>query len=100
MYLTPRPGQIKYFIIHKLYFNNIAYEHVFAVVDWFLPLPDVLRYKYGKPVEIWCSEVHEPFGPASFLTVQRIKCKFIAIKHEENFRKVMAVLPRNRSLNV
>ena len=80
MYFFARPGRIRYFISHLLYVDGVAQEHVFAVIEWFLPMGDEKRYKYGKPVEVWSSDLFEFDGEAMFMPVQRIKSKFMHIK--------------------
>ena len=100
MYLTPRPGRICNFFSHILYVDGNPLPHIFADVEWFLPMGDEKRYKFGKPVEVWSSELFERPGSASFIPVQRIKSKFLQIKFKIDCINVMAVVPRNRAMNI
>lgn len=34
--------------------------------------------KIGRPVEVWCANVFERVGPASFIPFQRLHTKFVA----------------------
>ena len=59
MYLNPRPGKINYFITHFLYVDDVPQEYLLACVEWFLRRPDHIRYKSGKPVEVWTADLLE-----------------------------------------
>lgn len=100
MYLYARPGRICSFISHLIYVNNEPKQHIFALVQWFLPVVDELRFKFGKPVEVWSSDLLEMEKGASFIPVQRIKSKFVHIKFQYRSKNVMAVLPRNRFTSI
>jgi hypothetical protein len=69
--LTPHPGQIV---------NGCAHPYYFAKVNWFQQLPDSLRHYYGKPVEIWSSDIYVQDGPAMCIPIRRIKCRFVYAK--------------------
>ena len=100
MYLNPRPGKINYFITHFLYVDDVPQEHLLACVEWFLPRPDHIRYKFGKPVEVWTADLLELRREATFIPVQRIKSKFIHIKARIDGRDSIVVVSRNRCLNI
>ena len=98
--LSPRPGEVEYFFKQTVYLNDVPYEFVLAKVLWLLPVEQKLKEYYGKPVEVWKYQLHEVSGPASFIPVQRIKCKYVAVPTKLRGRYVTVVLPRDRSYNI
>ena len=73
-----RPGKILYYILNKVQINgDVNYrEHIFAVVGWLTEHP--CRLLYGKPMEIWDHSKYIQDGPATFLPVHKIACRFVA----------------------
>ena len=69
---------------------------VMAYVSWFQKHPDRYKHKSGI-TEIWCKDIFEPLGPASFIPVQRIQRKFVGTVQtwREN---VLLVLPFERKI--
>jgi len=55
--LTPHPGQIVKIYMHSIVVNGCAHPHYLAKVNWFQQLPDSLRHYYGKPIEVWSSDI-------------------------------------------
>ena len=51
--MTARPREIKYFLKHVIFIGKECYGHWFANIQWFYPVTDDLKYKLGKPTEIW-----------------------------------------------
>ena len=98
MYLTPRPGQIQQFLLHNLIIDGESNVHVLAQVNWFANVDDRLRFYYGKPVEVWKSDLFEQSGPSSFIPVQRIKSKFAYAFQTLEGKNVVIVIPRERYL--
>lgn len=91
---SPRPGQIIAFL--QLYVplqnSNERLEVVLAEVDW------LQRHGYtgplGKPVaSVWCRNVYEPDGPATFIPVHRIWTKCIIGSQTINGEHVAVVTP-------
>ena len=72
MYLNPLSGKINYFITHLFYVDDIPQEHLFACVEWFLPGPDHIGYKFEKSVEFWTADLLEFRREAKFIPLQRI----------------------------
>ena len=99
MTFTPRPGQILWFYKHILFVDNQPYEHYFAFVEWYMPMPEAIKNKYGKPIQVWRNKIFEPTGSASFIPVQRIKSKFVYIEQSIESHDVIVVLPRFRALD-
>ena len=65
--------------------------HIFSVVNWFESHPS--RNLLGDPVELWCHELHESIGPASFLPIQRIYSKFVAAVDKFDEETLLVVMP-------
>lgn len=70
--------------------------HYFAVVEWF----ESHRSKnhFGSPIELWCYDMYESLGPATFLPVQRIKIKFVAGKEYINSESLLVVMPMQQNV--
>ena len=86
-----RPGVVSHFIKHSVSIGGMFKPHYFAVVDWFEshPSKDLL----GAPIELWCHDLHEAFGPASFLPVQRIYSKFVGAIDKITDETMLVVMP-------
>ena len=65
--------------------------HIFACVQWYQKHP--LRQSIPKPVEVWCAQIFESFGPASFLPVQLIHSQFVAAISKLDDEEVLFVCP-------
>ena len=90
--MTARPGEIKYFLNHVLFICEECYGHWFANIEWFYPVTDDLKYKLGKPTEIWHSSFFEQFGTASFIPVFGILSKFVYASFEYRSKKLMVII--------
>ena len=86
-----RPACISYFIKHSVMVSGSFRAHYFAVVRWFEHHPS--RNLLGDPVELWCHDLYESLGPASYLPVQRIHTKFVAAKDKFNEETLLVVMP-------
>ena len=98
-YVPSRPGVIEYFFKHSLIHKEEHLDHWFAKCKWFLPSPDDIRNKYGKPVEIWRS-LFENSGPASFIPVLRIHSKVVITTKRVAGQNSVIVVPRIRHSNI
>ncbi|CAH1232939.1 Hypp536 [Branchiostoma lanceolatum] len=96
MYRIPRPGRISYFLKHIITSEHGAQVHLLAKVEWYSKVADSVRTHCGQPVEAWHPTVFDAEGPASFLPVQRLKCKFVKAPGKVHDREVMFVCPRDR----
>lgn len=65
--------------------------HILAQVSW--PMVHPQRYALGKPVEIWCNELHEPTSNNSFIPVSAIVHRVIYSIDELNQENVLIVIP-------
>lgn len=96
-----RPAVINYFMKHCIEVKHsngdlISETYLLASVSWFKPHGK--RNNLHSPLEIWCKSVFEEDGPASFLPVGRISCRFCPIEGEVTLvgnqqEKVLVVNP-------
>ena len=90
--LNMRPVDVHYFM--KVFFTleDSTFSLLFAHASWFYPRPDC--HAFGKPVELWCHKLHEPFGLHSFLPLDHLSCRAHGIKkfHDENLLVVVPLV--------
>ncbi len=89
-----RPGIVESFIKQSITYHGNVYSFSFACVRWFQHHPE--RFHYGNSAvipEIWCANLFESLGPASFLPVQRISRKFVAGYSKVGDENVLFVMP-------
>ena len=98
--LTPRPGEVEYFLQQTVYKSNQAFTFILAKVLWLLPVSSQLMEHFGKPVQVWRYQLHERFGPAAFIPVQRIRSKYVHVPTKIRGLDVTIVLPRDRAYNI
>ena len=84
-----RPGQVMYYFQHNYTMTGNTKSYIFAFVKWYQ------RHQCHHPQsrKVWCSKLYEPFGPASFLPVQRIHSQFVAASTKLNDEKVLYICP-------
>ena len=64
-----RPAIVHYYLKQNIVIHGELKSIVMARVSWFQKHPD--RHKHESGItEIWCKDVFEPFGPASFIPLQ------------------------------
>lgn len=100
MYHFPHPGRIMFFLKHGLIVKGKRYEHLFAYVDWFYHTPDVTKFFYGKPLEVWCKNLYQNSGHANFIPVQRIRSKFVQIQTRLHGKDVYVVSCRSKAIGI
>lgn len=98
MEIVPRPGQIENILLYNMIVDETPYVHLLACVKWFSKPTEQMRKYYGKPVEVWTSDIYDVDGPSKFIPVQRIKSKFVHAYDTVRERKVIIVIPRERFL--
>ena len=96
-----RPAVIEYFMKHCVEIKHMNGEltsetYLLACVSWFQRHEK--RNTLHSPMEVWCRNVFEEDGPASFLPVGRISCRFCPIEGEVTLagtqkEKVLVVNP-------
>lgn len=99
MGLTPRAGVILDFLRHSFILNDETFTHWLARVEWFLPLPDDIAFRYGKPVECWQAYGRENMGPASFIPVCRLLDKCVHCYRRIRGRDTLVIVPRIKNSN-
>ena len=85
-----RPAKIVHFIMHSLCIGDNRECTMFAVVQW--PLNHPRQYAMGKPVEIWCKNLYEPYIKNLFVPVERI-ARRVMYAYEPIDREVLVVIP-------
>ena len=91
-----RPGKVKFVISHVVQFpDGELKEHLFFVVDWFKVFNGNTSFR--PPVSVWSKKtVNE--GPATYLPVQRMKCRCAWTKSYVGHQPVVIVAPLPFSL--
>ena len=95
-----RPGVIDCFIRQSVSYGGKTYSFCFAYVRWFQYHSERFHCgNTGTTPEIWCSDLFDSLGPASFIPIQRISRKFIAGYDKVGNENVLFVMPlQNRIL--
>ena len=89
-------GRIEYFFCQKLLVGNDYIDINMANVKWCQE--HSAKQKYSNPVEIWCSGLFKPFGPGTFMPVERIKEICIACNISIDGEEVIAVNPMQKKV--
>ena len=92
-----RPGVVHYYLKQNLLLNGGWQTIVMARVSWFQRHPDRHKHNSGS-TEIWCRDIFEPLGPASFIPVQRFQHKFVGSVQPWRRENVLFVLPLERKI--
>ena len=70
-----RSGMIDYFVKQNIKVGNQYVTCILAAINWFQSHPD--RHLIGAPAEVWCKDLFEVEGQATFIPTQRICGKFV-----------------------
>lgn len=92
-----RPGVVSYYVKQNVFLDGEWRTLIMARVNWFQEHPDRHMHQSGT-TEIWCKDIFEPLGPASFIPVQRIQCKFVGTVQKWKRENVLFVLPLERNM--
>ena len=92
-----RPGVVSYYVKQNVFLDGEWRTLIMARVSWFQEHPDRHMHQSGT-TEIWCKDIFEPLGPASFIPVQRIQCKFVGTVQKWKRENVLFVLPLERNM--
>ena len=92
-----RPGVIEFFMEQIIRVNGQSVRCILAVVQWFQSHPS--RYLLGAPVEVWCKDLFELEGGATFVPVKRLHGRFVPIFDVIQRENVMVVCPLARKLH-
>ena len=91
-----RPGIIDYFCQQRLLVGSSSQSVLMACVRWLQPHPS--RSLFGSPHEVWSYNVFEPYGPASYMPIQRVHNQFVSCKIELSGEHVLVVCPLPRKI--
>ena len=94
--LDLRPGVIDYFMEQNIRVNGQSVSCILAVVRWFQSHPS--RICLGAPLEVWCKDLFELEGGATFIPVKRLHTKFIPAFDIIQRESVLVVCPLPRKL--
>ena len=89
--IASRPAKIVHFIKHSLAVGGECKSSLFAVVQW--PLNHSRKVAMGKPVEIWCKCLYEPFIKNFFVPVDSIACQVMHAYEPIDGEEVLVVIP-------
>ena len=92
-----RPAVVHYYFKQNIYLYGQWKTIVMARVSWFQEHPDRHKHESGT-TEVWCKDIFEPLGPASFIPVQRIQRKFVGTVQTWRRESVLFVLPLERKI--
>jgi hypothetical protein len=93
----PRPGQVLYYMVHKVFTDKKPITHVLACIKWFLPITDnTVKSHFGNPIEGWAADSFEDEGPSMFMPVQRIRSKYVHMTKVIHGRDIMFICPWER----
>lgn len=98
MYIKPRPGTVEFFMLHVAIIDEVPLQHLLAKVMWNSEIASHKEY-FGNPVEVWYAKLFDIEGPATYVPVQRIKCKFARIEQHMFGKDVLITCPRERAMN-
>ena len=90
-------GHVEYFFRQNIEIESGERVNiVMASVKWFQRHPR--QNMFGPPVEVWTASMHEPFGPASFIPVNRINNLCAVCPLTVAREKVLVVTPLKRKM--
>ena len=92
-----RPGVVSYYVKQNVFIDGEWKTLLMAGVAQFLEHPERHTHQSGT-TEIWCKDLFEPLGPASFIPIQRIQCKFVGTVKKWKREYVLFVLPLERKI--
>ena len=98
-FTKPRPGVIEKLLLHIANVDGEPKQHLLAKVSWFTAVPNYKNY-FGKPHEVWYSQLHDMPGPASIIPVQRIRSKFVKIQRRLFNKDIIITCPRDRAISI
>ena len=84
-----RPGHVMNYFQHNYTMLGNTKSHIFAFVKWY----QHYQSHHATSSQVWCANLYEPFGPASFLLVQRIHSQFVAASTKLNDESVLYICP-------
>ena len=100
------PGQVQFFFEHTIYLDGNPTIHSLALVKWYKPVQDHIRYHCQVDddikscnIELWSNEFYK-MRRDSIIPIHNILGKFIKYKFYARTKKeYMAVIPLNRKFS-
>ena len=92
-----RPGIIQFFMEQTIQVNGQPVPCILAFLRWFQSHPS--RYSLGAPVEVWCKDLFELEGEATFIPVKRVHGRFVPVFGVIQREHVLVVCPLPRKLH-
>ena len=93
--MSSASSKLHYFLQHSLVVPNSKEpkSHILAQVTW--PMVHPQRFLFGKPVEVWCSDLNEPVVDNTFLPVGAIANRIIYSidELEATHERVLIIIP-------
>lgn len=86
-----KPGRVKFYFEHSLQLRNDYRTHFFASVQWFKEYD--IDTHFRNPLSVYYAKVFKQPGPASFIPVQRIQSRFIAVHDKHQNIDILVVFP-------
>lgn len=99
--IDERLGMIGYFIRQSICYHGKIYLFFFSKVRWFQYHPERHhRGTDGVSPQVWCSNLFESLGTASFIPVQPMAGKFVAGFDKVGAENGLFVMPLERTFLV
>ena len=92
-----RPGVIEFLMEQIIKVNGQSVRCLLAVVRWFQAHPS--RHLLGAPVELWCKDLFELEGAATFVPVKRLHGRFVPVFDVIQREYVLLVCPLQLKLH-
>ena len=86
-----RPGRVKFYFEHSFEIDDKQYRHCFACVQWFKEYPNDTPFR--NPLSVFYAKVFKHPGAATFIPVQRLQSRFIAINDKHKNVDTVIVCP-------
>ena len=89
-----RPAKIVNFVKHSLLIDDECSQRectLFAVVQW--PLNHPRQNVMGKPIDIWCKNLYEPYIKNLFIPVERITGRVMYAYEPIDGEEALVIIP-------
>ena len=93
-----RPGQVSFYMRQNVLVDGEYQAFLLAYVLWFQTHPE--KDYFGQPLQVCCKDLFEQLGPATFIPIQRIQCKFVPVIDKVKRENVMIVCPIARKISI
>ena len=86
-----KPGHVKFYFEHSFEVDGKQYRHCFACVQWFKEYSNETPFR--NPLSVFYANVFKLPGAATFIPVQRIQSRFIAVNEKHQNTDILIVCP-------